>query len=361
MSMWNLCLEARRLVRICRVLLLCGCSAAIVFLNVAACAQSAEKSFAVSLDKSTSSVAISSISGTVLDAEGSIIEGARVQLSKEGFPEFVRQITSDATGKFTFVGLESGRYVVEASGEGMTTFVSNPIELGSRPQAILQNVVLRVATATTSIIVMDERAASIEQVHIAEQQRALKVFPNFYSSFDWNAPPMLSKQKYHLAVRTLIDPVMFLTTGAVAGAEQYRNTFPSFGSGPEGYVKRYGAAYATHASSELLTRAIFPSLFHTDPRYFIMGNGSKKERVVHALTSTFVTRGDSGSPVINFPEILGGFSSAALSNAYYPASERGVNLVLVNGFGNLGGNFLDNLVREFVLNHLTAHGKGDHN
>jgi len=222
---------------------------------------------------------------------------------------------------------------------------------------IVPNVILGVAAATTTVTVMDPATASVEQVKIAEQQRVLKVFPNFYSSFDWNAPPMLPKQKYRLTTRTLIDPVTFITTGAVAGAEQYENIFPSFGGGLEGYGKRYGAAYATHASGELLTRAIFPSVFHTDPRYFIMGHGSTKARAEHAIASTFVTRGDNGARKLNFPEILGVFSAAALSNTYFPAKERGASLVLVNGFGDLGGGMLDNLIREFVLNHLTTRAK----
>jgi len=67
-----------------------------------------------------------------------------------------------------------------------------------------------------------------------------------------------------------------------------------------------------------------------------------------------ITRGDDGSRKINFAQILGGFSAAALSNAYFPEKERGVNLVLINGFGDLGANVVDNLIREFVLNRLTS-------
>ena len=88
-----------------------------------------------------------------------------------------------------------------------------------------------------------------------------------------------------------------------------------------------------------------------------MGKGSTKARAVHAIVSTFVTRGDNGAQRVNFPEILGGLSSAALSNAYFPAKERGVNLVLINGFGDLGGDMLDNLIREFVLSHFTTRSK----
>lgn len=303
------------------------------------------------------SSATAAISGTVLDKNGDVIQGARVKLSKPETPGTLREIKSGPTGQFEFSDVKPGTYIVTVSGEGMTTFVSKPIAVRADEPVIVPQVVLGIAAATTSVTVMDKEEASIQQVHIAEQQRVLKVFPNFYSSFDWNAPPILAKQKYRLAARTLIDPVSFLTTGAIAGAEQYQNVFPSFGGGLEGYGKRYAAAFASHGSAELLTRAVFPSIFHTDPRYFIMGKGSTHARALHAITSTFVTRDDDGSRRINFPQILGGLSAGALSNAYFPEQERGVNLVLINGLGDLGGNMMDNLLREFVLNHLTTRAK----
>jgi hypothetical protein len=298
----------------------------------------------------------STISGTVLDTNGNVIQEARVQLSEMGTAGMQREMKSGATGQFDFANLETGTYVVTVTGDGMTTFVSKPITVQASDSVIVPKIVLGVAAATTSVTVMDKEQASIEQVEIA-QQRVLKVFPNFYSSYDWNAPPMLAKQKYRLAARTLIDPVSFLTTAGIAGAEQYKNVFPSFGGGFEGYGKRYGAAFASHASAELFTRAVFPSIFHTDPRYFIMGKGTAQARALHAITSTWVTRGDDGNSRINFPQVLGGLSAAALSSAYFPSQERGINLVLINGLGDLGGNMVDNLIREFLLNRITTRAK----
>lgn len=346
------------LIRIMRLALVCVGSLALVLSGNSVFAQATPQSSAGNAQTSGSeSVGSAEISGTVLDANGDVVEGAVVELTKPGVPKILRQTKSGATGQFVLEDLGPGRYLVTVSGKDFTTFVSQPISLESASSVIVPNIVLGVAAATTSVTVMDEQSASIQQVEIAEQQRVFKVFPNFYSSFDWNAPPMLPKQKYRLAARTLIDPVTFLTTGAIAGAEQYKNVFPSFGSGVDGYAKRYGAAYASHASGELLTRAVFPSMFHTDPRYFIMGKGTTKARVIHALASTFVTRGDKATRRVNFPEILGSFSAAALSNAYFPAQERGANLVLINGFGNLGGDMLDNILREFVFNRLTTRAK----
>ena len=297
------------------------------------------------------------ISGTVLDSNGDVIQGANVQLSQANGPGITRKNKSGATGEFVFSDVQPGTYVLTVAGQGMAKFVSKPIAVSPEDSIIVPNVVLGIAAANTSVIVMDKEAASIEQVKVAEQQRVMKVFPNFYSSYDWNAPPMLAKQKYQLAGRTLIDPVTFLTTAGIAGAEQYKNVFPSFGPGIEGYGKRYGAAFASHASGELLTRAIFPSMFHTDPRYFVMGKGSTTSRATHAVSSTWLTRADDGRRRINWAEILGSMSAAALSNTYFPSQERGVNLVLINGLGNLGGDMVDNLVREFLLSHVTTRGK----
>jgi len=308
--------------------------------------------------QSSSSInAGSTISGTVLDTSGDVIQGARVQLSQKDAPGAHRDMKSGATGEFAFTDLPPGAYTVTVSGDGMTRFVSEPITLRPGEPVIVPNVVLSVAAATTSVTVMDKQQASVQQVEIAEQQRVLKVFPNFYSSYDWNAPSMLAKQKYRLAVRTLIDPVTFLTTAGIAGAEQYKNVFPSFGGGFEGYAKRYGAAYASHASAELFTRAVFPSVFHTDPRYFIKGTGSVQARALHAVSSTWVTRGDDGGRRINFSQILGGLSAAALSEAYFPPEERGFSLVAINGLGDLGGNMVDNLIREFLLSRITTRAK----
>lgn len=307
---------------------------------------------------SSSSAADASVAGTVLDTAGDVIQGARVELKQEGAPGTLRTIQSGATGQFEFTGVVPGTYVVTVSGKGMTEFVSKPIAVQTDEPVMLPNVVLSVEGAATTVRVMDKEAASIEQVHIAVQQRVMKVFPNFYSSYDWEAPSMLAKQKYHLAVRTLIDPVTFMTTAGIAGAEQYKDVFPSFGGGLQGYGKRYLAAYATHASGELLTRAVFPGMFHTDPRYFIMGDGHPiRARAAHGIASTFITRGDDGKRKINFPEILGSFSSAALSEAYFPAQERGGSLLVINGFGDLGGDIVDDLIREFLLAKMTSRAK----
>ena len=85
-------------------------------------------------------------------------------------------------------------------------------------------------------------------------------------------------------------------------------------------------------------------MLHQDPRYFRKGTGSIKGRIWVAAVSTFVCHGDNGKKQFYTSNLLGNYISGAISNAYYPASQRGVALTLENGtevtlFGALGGQF----------------------
>jgi hypothetical protein len=106
---------------------------------------------------------------------------------------------------------------------------------------------------------------------------------------------MGAKQKFQLSIHSIIDPVSFLTVAGIAGAEQYKNVFPGYGGGIEGYGKRYGAALANHVSGNLLGRAVYPSIFHQDPRYFYKGKGTIRSRALYAISATVIARAMMGN------------------------------------------------------------------
>ncbi|HEV2470749.1 MAG TPA: carboxypeptidase-like regulatory domain-containing protein [Candidatus Sulfotelmatobacter sp.] len=298
------------------------------------------------------------LSGTVVDKNGDVLQGAQVTLSDPAGP--ARNAQSGRDGQFAFPGLPPDTYKLTVSAPGMTTFTSSNILLSAGEFHIVPPVTLEISPVTASVTVNgNSKQLSEEQVHIAEQQRIVGVIPNFYSSYDWNAPPMLAKQKYQLGLRSVFDPVSLLSVAGIAGAEQYEGIFPAYGSGFEGYSKRYGAAFANHLSGTLLARAVFPSIFHQDPRYFYKGTGSFKSRALYAVSAAVVARGDNGRWQPNYSLVLGNFSAAAISNLYYPASDRGASLVLFNGLAGLGGDAASNLIREFLLKRFTSHAPKD--
>jgi hypothetical protein len=59
----------------------------------------------------------------------------------------------------------------------------------------------------------------------------------------------------------------------------------------------------------------------------------------------------------NYSSIGGDLSSSALSNLYYPPSNRGSGLVFQNFFLTTGERMLSSLVQEFLLSKVTARQK----
>ena len=295
-----------------------------------------------------------SLSGTIVDKKGDLLEGAQVTLTgPPGSP--VRTVQSGSNGQFEFTGLAPDIYKLTVNAPRMNTFTSSDIPLHAGAFYTFPPVTLSFSPVFTTVTVSgNSKHLSEEQVHIAEQQRIAGIIPNFYSSYNRNAPPLLAKQKFQLSIRSIIDPVSFLSVAGVAGAEQYENVFPAYGGGIEGYGKRYGAALANHVSGDLLGRAVYPSIFHQDPRYFYKGNGSIESRALYAISAAVIAKGDNGRWEPNYSLVLGHFSAAAISNLYYPSSDRGASLVVLNGLAGIGGDAVSYLIREFILKRFTS-------
>jgi hypothetical protein len=296
------------------------------------------------------------ISGTVLDTNQDVVEDARVVLTSRDGTE--REVQSGSNGEFAFSTLLPGSYRVTVSGNGMGTYVSSWMAIHAGDMHIVSQVVLPVATAASSVTVFgDKEEIAEEQVQIAVHQRVLGVFPNFYSSYDWHAPPMGPKQKFKLALRSATDPVAFAGAGAIAGYQQYYNIYPDYGGGIEGYAKRYGAAYANDFSARMLSSAIFASVFRQDPRYFYQGAGTAKSRLIHALGSAFLARSDRGTTMPNYAQMFGNIGAAALSNVYYPQSRRGGRLMVSNLAIGLASRAAKAVTQEFIGKRLTKNAQ----
>jgi len=270
----------------------------------------------------------------------------------------VQTVRSGDDGQFKFTGISSGVYELSVKAPGMKTFTSRRIALHAGEFRILPTVVLSVAPVSATVVVTagTKEQLSEEQMHISVHQRIGGVIPNFYTSYDWKAPPMLAKQKFQLSFRSLIDPVSIASVAGLAAVQQYQNAFPDYGGGMQGYGKRFGAAMGNHLSAVLLGKAVYPSIFHQDPRYFYKGKGSIGSRVLHAISSAVIARGDNGHWQPNYSRVLGHFSAAAISNLYYPPADRGGSLVVYNSLAGIGENAVANLIREFLPKGLATHG-----
>ena len=294
-----------------------------------------------------------SVAGTVLDVSGGTVSGADVSLMHGDGTQLLAMVT-EANGEFNFTKIPAGSYLVIVNAKGFAPFTSAEFAVAVQQAYEVAEVSLSIATANMAVTVRPTELVAAEQLRTEEKQRLLGVIPNFYTSYIYDAAPLTWKQKFSLAVRNGVDPAAFIGIGLGAGIEQATNAYAGYGQGAAGYSKRYAARFADGRSSDFLTHAVFPSLFHQDPRYYYQGTGSVRSRLRHALSSPFVTRSDSGRTVTNYSFLLGDICSGALSNLYYPKANRGANLVFSSAALGLAGRLGTNLIREFLSKRLTT-------
>lgn len=312
----------------------------------------------VPLAKTTATEALASVAGTVLDQSGATVPGADVSLVHRDGTQ-LRAMVSDADGEFNFIRILPGSYLVTVSAKGFALFTSAEFVVAAQGAYEVPDISLGVATASIEVNVRPTDLIAAEQIKAEEKQRLIGVIPNFYTSYVYDAAPLTWKQKFSLAARGTFDPVAMIGVGVAAGLEQATNAYAAYGRGAEGYSKRFAAKFADGRSSDFLTHAVFPSLLHQDPRYYYQGSGSVKSRFLHAVSSAFITRSDSGRNVPNYSYLLGDISAGALSNLYYPPANRGAHLVFTNAAVGLAGRLGGNLLREFLPKHLTTNAPGN--
>ena len=337
----------------CAVLLGSGRLARAQQFAASADASAASALLPVQPETGTAELSSATISGTVIDTSEGVIPGALVTLIPPDASQ-PRSLQSDSDGAFAFQDLAPGDYKVSVEIPGFTPW-STSATLEKGENLSLHGIALAISPVSSTVEVRASRnEVAAAQLGLAEKQRVLGVFPNFYASYVWNAEPLSSRQKYSLAWRFSLDPVAFGMAAVVAGTEQSEDGFSGYGGGVAGYGKRLGATFTDGLSSTLLGQAILPSLFHQDPRFFVKGTGSVPSRALYAVATTVICKGDNRRWQVNYSNILGNVASAGISNLYYPATNRhGMGLTVENSllttaFGAAGG-----LIQEFFLHRMT--------
>ncbi len=219
------------------------------------------------------------------------------------------------------------------------------------------------ATSPAPVDTKQRHSEAERQLKLEERQHLLGVVPNFNVVLNGQALPINGRQKWDLALHEAVNPFYFGWAFVIGGGySELVDSNSGYGWGPSGYFKRVGANYADNVNGELIGNALLPQLLHQDPRYFRKGTGPIKGRIWVAALSTVECRGDNGKTQFNVSNVLGNYISGAISNAYYPASQRGVALTLENGtevtlFGALGGQlyeFAPDLIRIVFHRHPKA-------
>ncbi|HEY1423025.1 MAG TPA: carboxypeptidase-like regulatory domain-containing protein [Candidatus Acidoferrum sp.] len=292
-----------------------------------------------------------SVSGRVVDPSGVGVVGATIKLT--GADQAASQeAATDNDGRFMFAHAAPGPVQLTIISPG---FAPQEFSGNVAPDAglAIPQITLAIASLNTEVRVVPVQVIAAAQLKEEEKQRALGIIPNYYVSYVPNAAPLSSGQKFHLAWKTIVDPVTFGITGVIAGLQQAQGDFSGYGQGAQGYAKRYGAGYADTVTSTLIGGAILPSLFKQDPRYFYKGTGSKKSRLLYAIANSVICKGDNGHWQANYSGLLGSLAAGGISNLYYPATDRDAGLTFQNALIGIGANAAANILQEFVIKKLT--------
>jgi hypothetical protein len=292
------------------------------------------------------------IAGTVTDANGDLIPGATIHI--ETSEQNLHSAIADDNGFFHIDNLAPGKsYQVTVSAKGFADWKSPEVVLAPGQFDLLNNVKLAILGETTSVTVVATREdLATEQVKVEEQQRVLGFIPNFYVSYDKDAAPLSARLKFDLALRVSVDPVTFAGTNFLAATNQAAH-YPDYVEGMKGYGQRLGSVYANDLTDILVGGAILPSVLHQDPRYFYQGTGTKRSRLLHALSSPVICRGDNGRAQPNYSSLGGYLASGAIANAYYPQANRGPGLVFHSFAIDFSANIANAVLQEFVVRRFT--------
>lgn len=190
-------------------------------------------------------------------------------------------------------------------------------------------------------------AAAQNPVIQEEHPRLFRILPTYTVSNSELPSSLSSTAKFRLFLKGTTDPFTLTYTAFSAGIQQANNGPTGYGEGAGEYGKRLGAGLADETSSGFFRTYLFPSVFRQDPRYFREGSGPFKRRLVHAIIRPVVTRNDSGGRALDLAGLLGSVAASSLSNAYYPAADRGVEPTFKRVATGIPFSVMDHLIDEF--------------
>jgi hypothetical protein len=180
------------------------------------------------------------------------------------------------------------------------------------------------------------------------QKRIFWIIPNFRTA-PMPVPyvPLTTGQKFKIASNDAWDIGTVALAGIFAAQGQWTNSNPSFEQGAKGYARYFGTSYADFVIGDYMTEAIYPSLFHQDPRFFRRGTGSFMSRLKYSMGQIFVTHGDNGRTQFNYSEVLGNSTAVAISMSYYPDNRSASEAISKLGI-QLGVDMAGNVLKEFA-------------
>ena len=226
--------------------------------------------------QATDPASAGSILGTVVDANGAEVANALVTLENED-TRIQRTLMTDSAGFFKFDTVEPGRFHLTISSSGFAKWVADGLTIQNGQSYDIPAVELHIASATSEVeVTATSHDIAEDEMHFAEKQRVLGIFPNFYASYVWHAAPLSSGQKFRLALRTSADPISIAIPAVDcrhrAVAEWLRRIRP----GRNGLCQAFRRLLGRHPYQHHAQRCCLSDDLPPGPPLLLQGNGKRR-------------------------------------------------------------------------------------
>lgn len=175
------------------------------------------------------------------------------------------------------------------------------------------------------------------------------IVPAYKVSYAGHFKPLTPHEKFAEWAQSAYDPIGLAAGAVEAGTLEYSSTdgFCGYGHGWAAYGKCFGSLELDGDDSSFFGDFVFTVWWHQDPRYFRLGEGGFPRRVFYAISRVFITYNDSGRNVFYSSALAGTALASIVSNAYYPAQDRGAGHTMSRVAIDLGNTALYNGAAEF--------------
>ena len=171
--------------------------------------------------------------------------------------------------------------------------------------------------------------------------------------------PLTPRDKFILATKDIFDPFNLLTILANATYSVESDSHGVYGPGGNGIAKDSGVNFTENMAGEFFGTFMVCSLAHQNPHYHREPYMPIRHRILHAIVQIAWTQSDTGRPMFNYANFVGGIATAVVSNTFVPGPGQ-------QGWANTSRNLAlafasspsGNLVTEFlpdIASHINLH------
>jgi hypothetical protein len=134
--------------------------------------------------------------------------------------------------------------------------------------------------------------------------------------------PLTARDKLNLAAANVFNPFNLGTIALDAAIGVASDSHSPYGPGMEGFGKYAGVSLTENMTGEFFGTFLVPAVMHQDQHYHREPFMPVEHRILHAITQVVWARSDTGRPMFNYGNIVGGIATATVSNTFVPGPNR---------------------------------------